>query len=253
MSTQEKKISKKIPENAYNPAGSMDLDNCYGQTVSELGLQQSKRDQIIAFYLTILGFVIPNVIDMEVGNTGKGIAFIIMYGVGVIFCHVILRYRIYKEVYWIACRVITQMCNIHEVCRNKEVIYTLFFNSLKKNRDTIVVKNKNKKPSLLKSWKRQLNSAETLLYETLVLFSSFVGLIGSWYFFQISALVATLSFIFIIYMLFKMNYKYAKRLMDLYVCVDTEKQSDLEKTFAKAWMLHCYVDDVISHGKDKDA
>lgn len=252
MKTQEKMINKKIPEDAYNPKGSMDLDNCYGQTVSELGLQQSKRDQIIAFYLTILGFVIPNVIGMEVEDLGKTIAFFAMYGIGAIFCHVILRYRIYKEVYWIACRVITQLCNIHEASRSKEVIYTLFFNCLKNNRSTIVVKNRKGKSSLLKSWKRQLNSAETLLYETLVLFSSFVGLIGSWYLLRVSVPAAVLSVVCIVYMLVQMNYKYAKRLMDLYVCVDTEKQQDLEKTFAKAWMLHCYVDDIMAHGEEKD-
>ena len=247
MNTEEKKINKKIPEAAYNPDGCMDLNNSYGQTVSELGLQQSKRDQIIAFYLTILGFVIPNVIDMKVGEFGKAIAFFAMYGIGAIFCHVILRYRVYKEVYWIACRVIAQLCNIHEKSINKDVIYTLFFNCLRKNRNTIVVKNKKGKNSVLKSWKRQLNSAETLLYETLVMFSSFVGLIGTWYMFQISIVVAVLSAICIVYMLFLMNYKYTRRLMDLYVCVDTEQQCDLEKTFSKAWMLHCYVDDLVTH------
>lgn len=247
MNTQEKKINKNIPEVAYNPDGCMDLDNSYGQTVSELGLQQSKRDQIIAFYLTILGFVIPNVIDMDIGNTGKAIAFFAMYGIGAIFCHVILRYRIYKEVYWIACRVIAQLCNIHENRRSKDVIYTLFFNCLQKNQRTIVVKNRKGKNSFLKSWKRQLNSAETLLYETLVMFSSFVGFIGSWYMYRESVLVAILCVVCIIYMLFRMNHKYTRRLMDLYVCVDTEQQCDLEKTFEKAWMLHCYVDDIIKH------
>lgn len=245
MSAEEKKIVTKIPKEAYNPKGSMDLDNTYGQSVSELGLQQSKRDQIIAFYLTILGLVTPSVIGMEVGNGAKAVAFFVMYGVGAIFCHVILRYRIYKEVYWIACRVITQLCNIHEEKRTKQVIYTLFFNSLKKNMGTIVIKGKNGKNSLLKSFKRQLNSAETLLYETLVLFASFVGFIGSWYLTKVSVILAVISILYIVYMIVRMNYKYARRLMDLYVCVDSGLQEDLDKTFAKAWMLHCYVDDIM--------
>lgn len=244
MGTKDKKINTKIPREAYQPNGGMDLDNSYSQTVNELGLQQSKRDQILAFYMTILGFVIPNVVDMNVGNLEKSTAFFCMYIIGVIFCHVILRYRIYKEVYWIACRVLTQLCNICTEKRNKEIIYTLFFNCLKNNMDTIVVKGKF---SLLKSFKRQLNSAETLLYETLVLFASFVGFVGSAYLLQVSKWTAVISVVLIMYIFVRLNYKYAKRLMNLYACVDTENEKDLEKTFAKAWMLHCYVDDVINN------
>ena len=61
-------IQERIPKDSYDPDGSMDLDNTYGQAVSELGLQQSKRDQIIAFYLTILGLVAPSVIGMDVSD-----------------------------------------------------------------------------------------------------------------------------------------------------------------------------------------
>ena len=120
-------LTEKIPRGDYSLDGSMDLDSCYQQTVAELGLQQSKRDQIIAFYLTILGFVIPSVVSLEVGNGPKALAFLAMYVIGAIFCHVILRYRIYKEVYWIACRVISQMCNIKPECRTKKNIYILFY------------------------------------------------------------------------------------------------------------------------------
>ena len=243
MNTKDKKLGTKIPKDAYQPSGGMDLDNSYSQTVNELGLQQSKRDQILAFYMTILGFVIPNVVDMNVGNFEKSAAFFCMYIIGVIFCHVILRYRIYKEVYWIACRVLTQLCNVCVEKRNKEIIYILFFNCLKKNMGTIVVKGRF---SLLKSFKRQLNSAETLLYETLVLFASFVGCVGSFYLLPVSKTAAVASWVFIGCMFISMNYKYTKRLMDLYKCVDTGNEKDLDKTFAKAWMLHCYVDDILN-------
>ena len=72
-------IQERIPKDSYDPDGSMDLDNTYGQAVSELGLQQSKRDQIIAFYLTILGLVAPSVIGMDVSDLAKATAFFAMY------------------------------------------------------------------------------------------------------------------------------------------------------------------------------
>ncbi len=61
-------LTKSIPRRDHCKEGSMNLDNCYEQTVAELGLQQSKRDQIIAFYLTILGIVIPNVVGLKVSD-----------------------------------------------------------------------------------------------------------------------------------------------------------------------------------------
>lgn len=256
MSTQKKIIlTNKIPRGDYSLDGSMDLDNCYQQTVAELGLQQSKRDQIIAFYLTILGFVIPSVVSLEVGNGPKALAFLAMYIIGAIFCHVILRYRIYKEVYWIACRVISQMCNIKPERRTKKNIYILFYNALDHNKSSIVqyCKRKQKdtvcKRSFFRSMKRQLNSAETLLYETLALFSSFVGAIGGYYAWCVSRVFGVVVWVFLVYMFWEINRKYVTRLMALYDCIDEpdddEKLKKLEATFAKAWMLHCYVDDVI--------
>lgn len=104
---------------------------------------------------------------------------------------------------------------------------------------------KPQKPSVLLSFMHQLNSAETLLYETLVFFSSFVGLIGSWLLSKVSVVFAVISVVYIVCMIIAMNVKYTKRLVDLYTCVDTREVCDLEKTFSKAWMLHCYVDDIV--------
>lgn len=248
-------LTEKIPRGDYSLDGSMDLDNCYQQTVAELGLQQSKRDQIIAFYLTILGFVIPSVVSLEVGNGPKALAFLAMYVIGAIFCHVILRYRIYKEVYWIACRAISQMCNIKPECRTKKNIYILFYNAMDHNKSSIVQYRKNQpkgavpKRSFWRSMKRQLNSAETLLYETLALFSSFVGAIGGYYAWCVSWMLGVCVWVALVYMFVQINCKYVKRLMALYDCIDEpdedKKLEKLEATFAKAWMLHCYVDDVV--------
>ncbi len=240
----KRKITKTIKKEYYDNDGYMDLDNCYDMTVAELGLQQSKRDQIIAFYLTILGFVIPNVISLDIPNIAKGIAFLGMYIIGAIFCHVILRYRIYKEVYWIACRVITQLCNIKPAKRTRDVIHTLFYHALKKNQSTIVKYKKNGEPSLLRSFRRQLNSAETLLFETLAIFATLVGCIGASYLYSYNKIICVVIILLLVIMFIKMNYKYATRLMELYKCIDTDTLDDLLIPFGKAWMLECYIDDI---------
>lgn len=253
------KVDSTLDHFAVNPDGAMDLDNNYDMTVAELGLQQSKRDQIIAFYLTILGFVIPSVISLEIHNGAKAVAFLAMYGIGVIFCHVIIRYRTYKEVYWIACRVLTQLCNIHKPFINEQTIYTLYFNALVKNMGSIVVKNKRKKKdaetgavktSILRSFIKQLDSAETLLFETLALFSTFVGGIGAFYAYSIHWSLTVVIFIILIEILVSLNYRYVTKLLELYKVVDTQAISDLQIPFKKAWMLHCYVDDLTSSNKN---
>lgn len=262
MNTKENKhivLKDKIPKEHYSHNESMDLDSCYQQTVAELGLQQSKRDQIIAFYLTILGFVIPNVISLKIGDISKAIAFLVMYMIGIIFCHVILRYRIYKEVYWIACRVLAQMCNIKVKYRTKKNIYLIFYNALVQNESSIVQyqKRNEEKKSLFRSFKRQINSAETLLYETMALFSSFVGGIGVFYIFNQNKLVGIGLGLYLVYMFLRINYKYTTRLMALYDCVSEEdndkKLLALESTFSKAWMLHCYLDDVIEDEEENES
>lgn len=253
------KVEARIDHFAINPDGAMDLDNNYDMTVAELGLQQSKRDQIIAFYLTILGFVIPSVISLEIHNGAKAIAFLAMYGIGVIFCHVIIRYRTYKEVYWIACRVLTQLCNIHKPFINEQTIYTLYFNALVKNKGSIVVKNKREKKdpetgavktSILRSFLKQLDSAETLLFETLALFSTFVGGIGAFYAYSVHWALTIVILLFLLEILASLNYRYVTKLLELYKVVDTHTIDDLQIPFKKAWMLHCYVDDLTSNNKN---
>ena len=254
------RIKKTIPRHFYDDDECMDLDNCYNLTVAELGLQQTKRDQILALYLAILGFVVPSIVNLEVHDLAKAFAFICMYLVGMMLTHVILRYRIYKEVYWIACRVISQLCNIKHGGRNKDVILTLFYHTLEKNLGTIVKYRKRdeknpdpnapKKRSIIRSFRRQLNSAETLLFETLALFSTAVGFVGSFYIFPHSIAGGILTFIFIIAMLVSVNYKYTSRLMELYKCIDSGDPKDLLIPFGKAWMLECYIDDVPLEDED---
>ncbi len=254
MKEKQIDLTARIEREYYDPKGNMNLDSAYQLTVAELGLQQTKRDQIIAFYLAVLGLVSPSLIGLDVHNAIKGSIFLMLYFIGVMFSHVILRYRIYKEVYWIACRVISQLNNIKPENRYKSVIYRIFYEELKENEDTIVRKNKKDKVSLIRSFKRQINSAETLLFETMVVFSTGVGAMAVGFFWSVSMWAAIALIAFLVIEIIRLNYKYCSRLVKLYRCIETEdsgeKVKELESTFKKAWMLRSFLDDVLEDGPE---
>jgi hypothetical protein len=242
-----KKIDDKIRREQFSKEDFMSLEISYEKTVEELGLQQTKRDQIIALYLSILGFVIPSIINLNVSRIAKGAGFFVIYLIGFLFCRIVIRYRIYKEVYWIACRVISQLYNIKPEERNKETVQTLFFRTLKKNAPSVVIKNKKGKASVWRSFKKQLNSAEMTLFNILLLFTSFIGGISVTYLFRsgylIAQIISGIIAALILFIYFRLNRQYVTSLLKQYKCVDSNDADDLSIPFNKAWMLHCYVDD----------
>lgn len=257
-------ITEKLPKELLDKEGFMDLDATYEQAVTELGLQQSKRDQIIAFYLALLGLIVPSVISEEMPGLTIAMICLGLYVIGVLFCHVILRYRVYKECYWIACRVITQLHHIKKENRTDDVIKTLYFHALEKNRKSTVISREDKKkkpvasgeafephpkPHYLPTMRRQIDSAETLLFETLVIFSTLAGGIGAYYLWQENMWIGIVLTVILVVLVVVMNNEYIGRLMKIYACVsepDPEKrEKKLDSAFGKAWMLHCSVDDLL--------
>ncbi len=259
---------EKISRSKYDKDSFMNLDMAYEITLKELALQQSKRDQIIAFYIAILGFVIPSLFvkDSAIGIIGMQITLGALYIIGLVFCHVIIRYRLYKESYWVASRVISQLNNIKTEERNKEMILSLYFHALKKNYRKVVKTDKDNHPSLFRSARSLMDSAETLLMETLNLVTVFVG--GLTAYFTYTHGQVWLAFILaavVLYFFLIINYKYCSRLMALYKCVEDEeakrkhffsrkiyapksdetRQEELIKACSKAWMLQCTIDDIL--------
>ncbi len=276
-------LEKPIEHDYKDPKGNMNLDTSYELTVAELGLQQTKRDQIIAFYISVIGFITPNLIGLDLPSGIKGCVFFALYIVGLLFVHVIIRYRIYKEVYWIACRVITQLYNIFPERRYEDVIYRIFYNELKENRDTIVKwKEHGKKKgeiSYFRSFKRQVNSAETILFETLTFMCTAVGALSAFYLWDYYLFfpflpAGILIIVMMVVMAVVVNYKYSTRLIKLYECIESEEKQAafeaelgglkdekeresrrqkhdeaqvkaLKASFKKAWMLRCFLDDIL--------
>lgn len=229
-----------IEKDIHNDERDLRLEKSYELCVSELGLQQSKRDQTIAFYIAIISFVIPAIIQMDVNNYVKAAGFFTLYVLGNMLTKVIVRYRIYKEVYWITCRTITQLYNFYEDKITKVLVQHIFYKSMEKNKSSVIVTDKKNKEKIHR-WKTFLkirNSAETILFEVMVLMSSLVLWIsifllmpaGVW-----GAVLAT-AVISVNYVYF--NVFYYNRLVGVYgVFVDGSDEA-FNATYSKAWFLH---------------
>lgn len=104
------------------------FEKLYEHAHSELSLQQTKRDQIITLYLALCSFFIPFVLGEELIEWHlKGGLFIIVGIVGVLFSFATIRYRVYKEIYWLCCQSITVLQNFKQEELDKLTVQKVFY------------------------------------------------------------------------------------------------------------------------------
>ena len=254
-----------ITKEFYTDADGINLDSMYGQCNAELSLQQSKRDQIIALYITVAGFLIPTVMNLNLGAFSTAAAFLLMFFVGIMLCRVIVRYRVYKEVYWITSRTISELFRIPNSVITKDLVQKIYADNLRKDRASILVvypfaekcvasylvdgekqtvdfdKAINKKASR----KRMYNSAETCLYMLMALMSAATLFLAVY---SIASFYITLPYGTLLSVLLSLAggavaFQYAMRiyirsLSELFrYCFDKEEAS-FNAAYAKAWFLH---------------
>lgn len=229
-----------IEDSLRNDDKDLRLEKSYEMCVSELGLQQSKRDQTIAFYIAIISFVIPALVQMDMNNYVKSAGFLTLFILGSMLTKVIVRYRIYKEVYWITCRTITQLYNFHQKKITKDLVQHIFYRTMEKNKSSVIVENKKNKQKInrWKTFRKIQNSAETILYEVMVLMSSLVLWIGIFLLIpsSIYGIVVATTIIIINYIYF--NVYYYKRLTGVYAVFVDDSDESFNATYTKAWFLH---------------
>ena len=146
----------------------MELESMFAQANAELGLQQSKRDQMIALYLAMFSFLLPFALSIE-GMTPqiKGLVLFPAALIGMMFATVIQRYRIYKEIYWFCCQTIEVMTSIKPEERDKKTVQAIFYQVVrKKGKKWVLEDSKTHKRSFdfTKFRKDNLFSAETAYY-----------------------------------------------------------------------------------------
>jgi len=235
-----------ITDDMYSEEKEFHFESMYHLCVSELQSQQSKRDQIIAFYIAIISFVVPVIINMNLNAQIKGAAFLLLYALGSMLSMIVVRYRVYKEVYWISCRTISQLYILDQNIITKDIIQSVFRKTMIKSALTILDMNvAKKKINLWKSYQKISKSAETILYEIMVLMSTvilgisaFLLMDANWF-----GLVATVVISAVIAVLSNLFWRiyFCKQLTSVYAAM-TEDDEDkyFNQAYSKAWFLHFF-------------
>lgn len=241
--TKEKGLFKHTKLSAtLNKYPKFDINAMYAQAVSELSLQQSKRDQLITIYLAAFAFIVPAVLDSQfIGTRLSGALFCGLGIIGYLFALIIIRYRKYKESYWICCRTLNVMMTLNEEDRTEDNIQAIFYQCLLKKIGSYIEKGN----FLTKKFvKKNLFSGETLY---LVIHSLIAGCVlglgvgmvinGNFWVNLVAGAIAGVA-------LFLMAvYKYYKTLIAVYqVCID-KKEKSFNDTFGDAWFLHFFISD----------
>jgi hypothetical protein len=239
-------LSTKISSNHLETNKNFPLEHLYTLCVQEIGLQQSKRDQIIAFYLALMGLIIPNILKLSIDIFLKGFTLLILFVLGLMLISTLIRYRVYKESYWITSRTLLQLYNIKPSDISKEIVQLIFLKTLEKNHSSVIGLNKKQKPSLMKTYKKNSKSAEFIMFHVLVLIVSLILSISVYLFLdEYTYLQITLSFLAFIGNFLYCGLQFIKALMSNYKCIDSYNDEDFNSVYSKAWFLHMFLDQSI--------
>lgn len=232
----------KNSSDTLNP--NIDLMEIYKVTINELGIQQSKRDQTIAFYLTLSGIITGFLFGSS--NISKDVSglFLLLLGIiGIMLSIVIIRYRRYKEIYWITSRAISTLFSEKDLNNiTEEKLKSTFYIVLCKMYESIKCQKKQKL-TLINTMKKSFFSAETLLFmttlivSTVVLMTSTIFLIPKF----AGALIVIGIFILVPFFLYSL---YCKQLINIYKVVELtneeEKLCAFKSVYRSAWFLHIF-------------
>ena len=227
------------------------LEDIYEHAHSELSLQQSKRDQIITIYLALCSFLLPFALGESVPTTGwKGLLFVLLGVVGILFSLITVRYREYKEVYWICCQTLTVLQSFKPEKLDKTLIQRTFYYSLHKKGKGFLHETTGRLQRG-KFVKKNLNSSETFHYMIIVLMASFINGLGvAFLCLRLGILgiaagvivgLAVLAWLMSVY--FNTCIKIYKVLEEPEEGKEKEKDDAFRSAFSKAWFLHMYYDE----------
>ncbi len=216
------------------------INTMYQRVFEELTQQQTKRDQLITIYLAAFAFIVPALLSAEaIKWEYKGAIFIALGFIGFLFSLIIIRYRKYKEVYWVCCRTLNVMMTLDEENWTKENIQKVFYACMRKKVKKFV--NGNKFRTVYFIFKN-IFSGETLYLIINAIISS--GVLGIGVGIVLSAapnikliiglIVGLITFLLstVIYFITLKNvYK---------VCVDG-LESSFNAAFGDAWFLHFFI------------
>ena len=232
-----------IPDGKLKDTPNYDLTALYERAHEELSLQQSKRDQIITIYLALFSFMIPFAMSAESLNwQSKGYIFLALGIIGILFSLIIIRYKVYKDVYWLCCKSLTVLNNYKNEEMDKATVQSVFYTCLKKSGKKFLTDD-NKFDSL-GFFRKNLFSAETMHFMIQDTITSIIIGLGTALVLDLSTLVCVASgavagiivFVLLLAEFFKKSRALYNVLIDGY-------DDSFNAAFSKAWFLHFYVDE----------
>ena len=225
---------------------SYDLAKLYEQACSELTLQQDKRDYILKSYILLFSIVVPLLLSLsdKITAAQTGAMLVCIGVIGYIYSLIVIRYRVYKESYWVTCTVITQLINLEEASLTKHNIQAMYYKCLKKKwgRCIITRGDGTRRFAHWKIFKSNIFSAESLLFLVMAFFTSAITGMGLYMFIRtccygglVSVLMSLAIFLFLLCLYFRNLKRVFKVLVD-------ETEESFNFAFSKAWFLHFYKD-----------
>lgn len=193
-------------------------------------------------YIALFTFFIPFVLSLgdEIASIAKGGLFVFLGFIGILFCLIVVRYRIYKEVYWLCCQTISQLKNYDPEQIDKLLVQKLFYNSMLKKFKSQVDFEK-KKIKNFKFFKGNLFSSETLHFLILAFVTSLVVGLGVTFMINLSSVlticIGVLSGFGVLFFLIS---NYFNNVTKVFKCLADDKDSSFNFSFSKAWFLHFY-------------
>ena len=228
------------------------LEEIYSHAHSELSLQQSKRDQIMTIYLALASFLLPFALrEVMIPMQLKGVIFLVLGAIGVMFSHIAVRYREYKEVYWLCCQTITVLLSFKPEELNKSVVQSSFYHCVKKKGNRyLICKNDDVVLDRVLFVKKNVFSSETLYFVIISLMASFIGglgfsmLFGTWSWLSISlgVLVGIVALGWLLSVYFGALIRVYSILEERGSASAEDRDKDFNRVFSKAWFLHFYYD-----------
>lgn len=262
MSRKEKKNDKRFTPVAFT--GEFDkehresYDKIYQTSYSELVSQQNKRDTLVKTFVAIIAFAVPFSFNSDISLLSwkiRSLIFLALAIIGILFSFIVIRYREYKEAYWLACRTAAIVDNTNEKHVEKEMIQSVFLYCMIKSGSKYLKKRKGKqKISYLRLMRKSIFSAETLYLIVLDFVSSTLYGLSlafiAYAFFNSSAVLAIIiGFGNGIALLFSLYSLYICGIYKIYKAIEVDEKGQysvhyFNVSFGKAWTLHTYYDKV---------
>ena len=249
MKKKEKDLFKyrNIDNKIFNQNPDFDITAMYERTFDEMSLQQTKRDQLITIYLAAFAFILPSLLSAEkISWVIKGWVFIGLAIIGILFSLIIIRYRIYKESYWLCLRTLTVMMDVDQKYWTKANIQGIYYKCIKKKGKSY--NNKDGKFSNFQFFRKNINSAETLYLIINAFITACVCGLGIGVLLEVTDTqrlkYGILGGLFVFLLI---SFEYFKSLKKLYnICIE-DFNDYFNESFKNVWFLHFFTDEKTKH------